>query len=450
MNNCEIRIPKSEGRKKSEYRNPNGTRRMAVAACGFRVHSVLIASILAVLTFAFYVPGLPAQENSNLVATVAQMDRARVLKLASQALKLKPPAITDHIAANSAGGPHDYFSQADYEWPNPATASGLPYVGRDGESNPNVFSYHRLAMRTMKDAVAALAAAYVLTGDDRYPRKAAKFIQVFFLDEKTRMNPNLQYAQAVLGAQTGNAYGVIDTLHLAELAVAVPFLDKSPAFDPAVDRGLKKWFADYIEWITTSTNGVKEMTNKNNHSMACFVQLASFAKFTGNEQVLEMSRRRFKEVLFPGQMTNDGSFPLELKRTKPYGYSIFQADNLALLCVLLSTTNEDLWKFQLPDGRTPKNAMDFIHPYLANKNQWLMDGRGKDVMHWDDWPVRQPCLLFAYAKFGDEKYFDLWKKLEADPVNLEVRRNMAVTQPLLWITSPEAPNLRNLIATPGH
>lgn len=200
----------------------------------------------------------------------------------------------------------------------------------------------------------------------------------------------------------------------------------------------------------TATNGVKEMNNANNHSIAYFVQLASFAKFTHQERLLQFCRARFENVLLPGQMTNDGSFPRELKRTKPYGYSIFQADNLATLCVLLSTTNEDLWKFKLPDGRTPKQAVDFIYPYLADKNKWLADGRGKDVMHWDDWPVRQPCLLFAYAESGDKRFFDLWKKLNADPVDLEVRRNMAITQPLLWVANPERTDLRNLGTTEAH
>jgi hypothetical protein len=171
--------------------------------------------------------------------------------------------------------------------------------------------------------------------------------------------------------------------------------------------------------------------------VACFLQLASFAKFTGDEAVLEQSRRQFREVLFPLQMGADGSFALELKRTKPYSYSIFQADNVSLLCVLLSTSGEDFWKFTLPDGRNPRRAVDFIYPYLADKNEWLADGRGKDTMHWNDWPVRQPCLLLAYAEFGDEKYFNLWKQLNADPTDLEIRRNMAVTQPLLWVTNPK-------------
>src|SRR5215475_10033270 len=85
----------------------------------------------------------------NLEHTVAQIDRARILKLASEAMKLKPPAITDDIAANSAGGPHDFFSQADYFWPNPTNKSG-PYIGRDGETNPDNFERHRMAMRHMK------------------------------------------------------------------------------------------------------------------------------------------------------------------------------------------------------------------------------------------------------------------------------------------------------------
>ena len=392
-------------------------------------------ALTMILGMAFLVSPLGAQEISKgkLAIGIAKMDRSRIMRLANQALRLEPPAITDHVATNSAGGLHDFYSQADYSWPNQTNATGLPYVNRDGESNPDTFTYHRLAMRQMKDAVAALAAAYALTGDDKYVSKATTLLKVFFLDEKTRMNPHLQYAQAVLGAFTGRSYGIIDTLHLAELPVAVRFLEKSPAFPAEVDQGLKQWFADYSHWITTADNGVKEMKAANNHSIACFVQLASFAKFTGDEQLLQLCRDRFKEVMFPRQMTNNGSFPLELARTKPYGYSIFQADNVATLCVLLSTPSEDFWKFTLPDGRTPKNAVDFIYPYLADKKQWLADGHPKDVMHWDNWPMRQSCLLFAYAEFGDEKYFKLWNKLDAEPKDLEIRRNIAVTQPLLWI-----------------
>ncbi len=395
------------------------------------------AAGIAFLGALLLAPAVLAVSTNDLAATVAKIDRARILKLANEALELKPPAVTDHIATNSAGGPHDFFSQADYFWPNPKTANHLPYVSRDGETNPENFEYHRMAMREMKDAVTALGAAYALTGDDKYVSKAENFLRVFFIDDKTKMNPNLDYAQAVLGEFTGRSYGIIDTLHLAELPMGVRFLEHSKQFDPAVDTGLKKWFADYSKWMTTATNGVKEMTAANNHSIAYFVQLASFAKFTGDEKLLTFCRQRFEEILLPKQMGADGSFALELKRTKPYGYSIFQADNVAILCVLLSTPENDMWKFKLPDGGTPLKSTEFIYPYLADKQKWLADGRGKDIMHWDAWPAREPCLLFAYAATGDAKYFDLWKKLEADPADLEVRRNIAITQPVLWVAEPD-------------
>ncbi|HEX4262812.1 MAG TPA: alginate lyase family protein [Verrucomicrobiae bacterium] len=393
----------------------------------------IVAGVSGLLLFASSSRAASADE---LGRTVAKIDRARILKLADQALTLKPPAITDHLATNSAGGPHDFFSQADYGWPNPAHQGGLPYTERDGQTNPDNFEYHRMAMRHMKDAVAALAAAYACTGDDKYVRKASEFLRVFFLDEKTKMNPNLNYAQAVLGGATGRSYGIIDTLHLAELPVAIRFMEKSPAFDPAMDAGLKKWFTDYIHWMTTAENGVKEMNAANNHSIAFFVQLASFAIFANDQKTVALCRDRFKEVLLPKQMAADGSFPFELKRTKPYGYSIFQADNVAILCVLLSTPTDDFWKFKLPDGSTPLKSTEFIYPYVTDKQKWLADGRGKDVAHWDNWPAREPCLLFAYAETSDAKYFDLWQKLDPDPSDLEIRRNIAVTQPLLWIADP--------------
>lgn len=393
--------------------------------------------LLCLLGSVLLAPSSPAASANELAKTVAQIDRSRILKLANEALAMKPPAITDHIATNSAGGPHDFFSQADYAWPNPTNKSKLPYVNRDGETNPENFEYHRMALRDMKDAVAALAAAYALTGDDKYVNKASDFLRVFFLDEKTRMNPNLEYAQAVLGVATGRSYGIIDTLHLAELPMAIRFLEKSPAFDPVEEGDLKKWFADYAQWMMTATNGVKEMEAANNHSIAYFVQLASFAEFVEDRKAVDFCRERFKKVLLPKQMAEDGSFPLELKRTKPYGYSIFQADNVAILCVLLSTPEEDLWKFQLPGGVTPLRSTEFIYPYLVDKRKWLDDGRGKDIAHWNSWPAREPCLLFAYAETGDAKYFALWKKLNPDPTDLEIRRNIAITQPVLWVAKPE-------------
>ncbi len=132
-------------------------------------------------------------------------------------------------------------------------------------------------------------------------------------------------------------------------------------------------------------------------------------------------------------MAPDGSFPQELKRTKPYGYSIFQLDNMAILCQLLSTERDNLWTFTLPDGRGIRKAVEYLYPFLQDKSKWPLK---PDVEHFDAWPVRQPALLFAARAFEEKKYLDLWKTLNPDPTDPEVRRNLAITQPLLWLIAP--------------
>jgi hypothetical protein len=374
----------------------------------------------------------PASTNSTI--DVATIDRDRILKAATAALSLEPITITKFRAKLSEGGANDFYSNGDYWWPNPNTTNGLPYVKRDGESNPNNFIQHRLVIRSLRDAVAALGAAYKITDDDRYVKKSVELLRVFFLDPKTRMNPNLQYAQAVPGVSPGRGTGIIDTLHLVEVPLAILAMQKSPAFPPEDLAGLNKWCADYVEWMTTSKNGREEAEAGNNHAVAFWLQVAAFSQLTGDKAKLAECRQRYKEIFVAKQMDKDGSFPQELARTKPYGYSIFQLDNMAGLCQLLSTREENLWFYTLPDGRGIRQAMAFLYPFLADKSEWLRRPNAKpDVQAWDGWPARQSCLLFAGLALDEKKYLDLWKKLSPDPTDDEVRRNIAITQPLLWL-----------------
>lgn len=388
------------------------------------VHCLIASLLLAVVQPAF----------ASASIDVAQVDHDRILRAAAAAMNQAPVTITAYHAKLSEGGPHDFYSNGDYWWPNPKTTNGLPYINRDGQTNPENFVAHRQVIRQLSDAVAALGAAYKITGDDQYAAKAAELLRVFFLDKETRMNPNLQYAQAIPGVSAGRGTGIIDTLHLIEIPKAVEAMAKSPAFPPQVLNGLKQWFADYVAWMTTSKNGHDEADALNNHAVAFWLQVAVFAQFTGDEKDLAECRRQFIEVFLPNQMAANGSFPRELKRTKPYGYSIFQLDNMVTLCQVLSTKQHDLWRFTLPDGRNIHQAVQFMYPFLADKSKWP---HKPDVMAWDGWPARQPSLLFAGIAFDDQQYLDLWKRLPADPTNEEVRRNIAITQPVLWLDDPQ-------------
>jgi hypothetical protein len=353
------------------------------------------------------------------------IERPRVLKAANQYLESRPVTVTASSSPRSTGGRHDFFSEGDYWWPDPAHANG-PYIQRDGMSNPDNFVDHRRAMIRLSLIVPALAAAYKLTRDRRYSEAAAAHLGAWFVDPQTKMNPNLEYAQAIHGRFTGRGTGIIDTLHLVEVARAASQLDLAPADL----EGVKQWFAAYIDWMTTSRNGHDERDAKNNHATCWAVQVAAFAELTGNARITAYCGQRYKTVLMPGQEASDGSFPEELRRTKPYGYSIFNLDAMAILVQTLTTRQDDLWQWQLPDGRGMARAMAWMYPYLADKHKWL---KAPDVMYFDQWPVRQPCLLFAGLALDQPQYLALWRRLEADPTVEEVIRNFPVRQALLWV-----------------
>jgi len=360
---------------------------------------------------------------------VAAFDRARVLKAAKQYLSEKPITITASHSSRSAGGVHDFFSEGDYWWPDPQNPNG-PYIQRDGMSNPDNFVEHRRALMRLSVQMPALVAAWKLTKDARYAKHAALHLRAWFIDEATRMNPNLQYAQAIHGRFTGRGTGIIDTIHLVEVAHAIEVLEASGALSEGETSGIKRWFTDYLTWMTTSKNGIDERDAKNNHGTCWVMQVAAFAHLTGDQKLLDYCRDRFRTVLLPNQLAADGSFPQELRRTKPYGYSLFNLEAMSTVCQILSTPQNNLWVFQLADGRGMRKAMEYMVPYMKDKKSWPLK---PDVMYADQWPMRQSSLLFAGLALNRPDYIELWKKLPADSQVEETIRNFFIRQPVLWV-----------------
>src|SRR5688572_3677885 len=205
---------------------------------------------------------------------VAAFDRGRVLKAANEYLKEKPITITASRSPRSAGGVHDFFSEGDYWWPDPTNPGG-PYIQRDGMTNPDNFTDHRKYLMRLSVQVPALVAAWKLTKDPRYSRHAARHLRAWFIDDATRMNPNLQYAQAIHGRFTGRGIGIIDTIHLVEVARAVEVLQSGKGLSAADLKGIKDWFSDYLSWMTTSKNGIDEREAENNHGTCWVMQVAA-------------------------------------------------------------------------------------------------------------------------------------------------------------------------------
>lgn len=352
-----------------------------------------------------------------------------IIQNAAWASEQEPQTVTAFRCDRSAGGIHDFYSEGDYWWPNPEDPEG-PYIRKDGETNPDNFVDHRLAMIRFSKIVGSLASAYITTGDDKYVQLAFRHLNAWFVDTTTMMNSNLLYAQAIKGITTGRGIGIIDTIHLMEVAQGVLCMQKSRYADPEDMQAIKKWFSNYLDWLITHKNGIDEMNAKNNHGTCWVMQVASFAKLTENEEILEMCRRRYKEILLPDQMAEDGSFPLELSRTKPYGYALFNMDAMATICQILSTSEDDLWEYTAAQGQSMKKGISFMYPFIKDKSIWTYP---QDVMYWNDWPVAQPSLLFGAIAYNDESSFNLWKELDHNPTVAEVERNLPIRNPIIWI-----------------
>lgn len=360
---------------------------------------------------------------------VKAIEKERILRDVDKYLNLKPITVTANVSPRSAGTKHDFYSEGDYWWPNPKHPDSA-YIRKDGLSNPDNFVAHRRSMIRLSQISGALTSAYLITKDERYLNELMPHLKAWFVDESSKMNPHLLYAQAIKGRVTGRGIGIIDTIHLIEVALAVQVIEETQIYPKTEIETIKNWFSQYLSWLTTHEYGINERDNGNNHSTCWAMQVAAFAKLTNREKDLEFCRNLYKNMLLPNQMALDGSFPKELSRTKPYGYSIFNLDAMVGLLQLLTTDTENLFDYKTQDGRGVKLGLEFLFPYLKDKELWPYK---KDVMHWDDWPTKQPALLFGGLQLNNNDYISTWKKLTPLSNKAEILRNMPIRYPLIWI-----------------
>ena len=360
---------------------------------------------------------------------LAEVERPRFMKKAESALSAEPRTVTADRCERSAGGIHDFFSEGDYWWPDPKNPEG-PYVQRDGMTNPENFIAHRESMIRLSELTGTLVSAWMLTKDAKYADAAGRHLEAWFVNPETKMNPSLLYGQAIKGRETGRSIGVIDTIHLVEVAQGAKALIEGNAIPAELGAGVKAWFAEYLHWINSHEYGLKEKQAANNHGVTWSLQAAAFASFTGDEELLDWIREQFKKDYIGRMMDPDGSFPAELARTKPYWYSLFVIDAVVGVALFASSPEDDLWNYQHADGRSLKLGLEFIAPLVADKTKWKLK---PDVLYWDEWPVRHPSMLLGGLRFERPQWLSAWAAFDPDPKTFEVLRNLPMRHPLLWV-----------------
>ena len=324
------------------------------------------------------------------------------IKAGDKALTVEPLSVMEKKIEPPSGDKHDYMSVGPYWWPDPAKADGLPWIRKDGRVNPatrstDITDYPSL-LKVAK-AVEDLAEAYYYSGDEKYAAHATKLLEVWFLDPATAMNPNLNYGQAVPGANDGRSFGIIETVNWNNMLQYVPLLDGSKSWTPNNKKALQNWFVKYTDWLQTSDIGKAEDNTTNNHSSWYDVQVARYALFSDQPEVAREVLQKAAERRIATQIEPDGSQPHELGRTKSWSYSNMNLSALFELAQLAETQGIDLWNYKTDDGRSLKAALDYLAPYADPKKEWPHPQLEKP-----DTSKLVKLLNEGYRVYGDERY----------------------------------------------
>ena len=306
-------------------------------------------------------------------ATAYQALQAEADKL----LDVQPLSVMMKEKVPASGNKHDYMSQARYYWPDPTKPDGLPYVSRDGESNPELNKLDRNRLGATASRVTTLALAWYFSGEEKYAQKATELIRVWFFDKDTRMNPNLEYAQMIPGHNggKGRCYGVLDSYSFVEMLDAVKLLEQSKSFTAKDSKQLQAWFGKLLNWILTSPQGQEESRQANNHSTAYDAQVIAIALYTGNLKVAREVINAVPAKRIFTQIEPDGRQPHELRRTLAFGYSQYNLTHLLDIFCMAEKIGIRIDNATSPDGRNFYRAMDFLAQYA---------GKGTE-----EWPYQQ-------------------------------------------------------------
>jgi len=237
-------------------------------------------------------------------------------------------AVTDK-AKSISGNKHNYESLSIYWWPDTTKANGLPYIAKDGQWNPEWENYDLPRLVKLTSNLQNSATLFLKNGDSKAYDNFVQQLKIWFIDRKTKMNPNFEYSQFIPGRNNdkGNPQGMIDTRNLVVAINWINQVNEKKPLDKKVMKKIKKWYSDFGKWMETSNYGKTACGFDNNQGISYDYTLYNFYLFTGQTSKTNQTRDRFFGRLRQ-QIKEDGSQPEELKRAKPKFYSQFNLTNI--------------------------------------------------------------------------------------------------------------------------
>ncbi|WP_257659156.1 alginate lyase family protein [Parapedobacter lycopersici] len=302
---------------------------------------------------------------------VLQSALDNIVRQADSVMETPVHSVMQKPAVPPSGNKHDYLSRGTYWWPDPTKPKGIPYIRKDGNVNPEVskirdFHY----MNELSEAIKILGVAYYYTSEEKYVADGLRRLRTWFLNSDTRMNPNLNHSQVIPGVSEGRKEGLIDTRSFVDLIDGVQLLSASESFTKNDLSGMKGWFSEFLNWMTTSEIGKGARMLENNIGTAYYMQLVTYALFTGNKsRALEALKGPIPELI-ETQFEQDGRQPKELSRTNAWSYSTANLNYWFRIARLAEHMNIDLWNYRTPSGKSIRTGYEWLLQYADNDREW--------------------------------------------------------------------------------
>lgn len=280
-------------------------------------------------------------------------------------------SVTDTDDLPPSGDIHDYFSLSPYWWPDPSKPDGLPYIRHDGKTNPERDKVSdRKPIEAMIEDVGYLARAYYFSEDEKYATFASRLLKTWFLDEETKMNPNINHGQMIRGANLGKAGGIIGTRRFCLMVDSVALLQNSDSWSDEDEQQLRAWMQDFIDWLLAHPFGETERKSANNHGTSYDMQVISLALYANRINLARTILDYYTIGRIHSQIKPDGAQPEELARTKGWNYSVENIKYFFRIARMAPHFDRGITEIKGEDGGTIKDAIDFLLPYTTKENHW--------------------------------------------------------------------------------
>jgi hypothetical protein len=266
---------------------------------------------------------------------------------------------------------NNYFSMGPYWWPNPDTENGLPYIRKDGRVNPERDQISdRDEIRSFIKAIEAMAIAYYATGNEKYAQYGIHLLEVWFLNNDTKMSPNMVNAQAIPGLHEGRGTGIIDSHKFIHLVDYITILKSSKSWSQEHEKAIAEWFTQFLNWLLTHKYGNDESDSKNNHGTAFDMQVIAIALHL---KKYDWVKNRIQSHTIPridSQIEPTGEQPLETARTKSWNYICENLHNFYLIGLMAKKVGIDLFHYTNPSGGGYQAALNYAIPYTLTPKIW--------------------------------------------------------------------------------